>query len=324
MKHATSARFLGLPFTRDVQEFEKRVLLYRLVLPLLWLLACWVWCKRRIWHLLFQTEPSTNSFFVDGVSPASRAVKDGAATWKALDVVYNYRAGVRPGFSGVIDDFWVGGIRNAQAVRNRFIIVKQEVLAAVLEHAGPDGTRPVVIASLASGSAQAVLEAVGVATKQGCTNITVHLFDWDRGAFALARRIAAQYGVEGSLHCRPANLKRMMRLLPRVEELKPNIIEMCGFLDYLTDDEAESLLTQLRKKLQRGGTFITCHIHPNAEQWFLREVVNWGRSPWMHYRSRAQLLHLLVAAEFAAESMEATRLFTEPHQIHTVAVCTRI
>jgi hypothetical protein len=63
------------------------------------------------------------------------------------------------------------------------------------------------------------------------------------------------------------------------------------------------------------GFFLTCHIHPNMESYFLRYVINWD----MLYRTKHQLEDLLVEGGFLS-----AELHTEPHLIHSVAVAQKL
>ena len=110
---------------------------------------------------LFGKKPRTNVWIIDGVSSSSRGIRDGAATFRALDIIYNSEAGVGSNrLVRWIDWFWLH-VRNAQAVRNRLEIVRSELCTAIEEHAHRE--QPVRILVIAAGF---VLRAVsgGVAT----------------------------------------------------------------------------------------------------------------------------------------------------------------
>ena len=77
------------------------------------------------------------------------------------------------------------------------------------------------------------------------------------------------------------------------------------------DDLAVAVIKMVNRRLTENGYFLTCHIHPNLESYFLWHVVNWG----MLYRTRWELRLLLVRGGFLLPV-----LHSEPHRIHSVAV----
>jgi SAM-dependent methyltransferase len=227
--------------------------------------------------------------------------------WEALDAVYNFKKGKGWNwFSRMIDGFWLR-VRNAQAVRNRLKIVKRELALAVRKIAStqePD--RPVRILSLAAGSGQGVIETVAEMKRAGFC-IQVLLVDRDKTALAHARKLAELHGVEDIVVACEGDAVFFNRVLC----FRPDIIEMCGLMDYLRDATAIALIKKIHRYLKPGGFFLTCHIHPNLESYFLRHVENWG----MLYRSREELLDLIVKGGFLGGVP-----YTEPLGIHTVVV----
>ena len=288
-------------------EFEHVVWPYRAAVPFLFFIGAYVQVKKALYRI-FGYAPLINCWFVDGMSIGSRKVKDGAATWKALDAVYNFRKG--EGCNGLIrtvDVFWMR-VRNAQAVRNRLKIVKRELSNAVLTVA-KDKTEgePIRILSLAAGSGQGVIEAVRDLSNRGI-RCQVRLVDRDLSALDHAYSLAEQHGVACFVEVREGDAISFYRDLG---EFKPDIIEMCGLMDYLRDSLAIALIRKIHKYLRTGGFFLTCHIHPNAEEYFLRHQENWD----MLYRTPAALQDLLVNGGFLS-----SWLYTEPHGIHSVVV----
>jgi hypothetical protein len=83
-------------------------------------------------------------------------------------------------------------------------------------------------------------------------------------------------------------------------------------MDYLRDSLAIALVKKIRRVLVAKGIFLTCHVHPNGEEYFLRHVVNWD----MLYRPLTAFQNVLDNAGFLNARYE-----TEPHGIHSVAVC---
>lgn len=295
-------------------EYECLVWPYRLMLPFLFAVGAYVQTKKSLYRLFGGRKcvPSTNFWLVDWISVNSRRVRDGAAKWRALDAVYNFRRG--EGCNEIVrafDSYWMH-IRNAQAVRNRLIIVKRELYTAILKVAkNKIDNQPVRILSLAAGSGQGVIEVIEDLQRIG-VRCEVILVDQDESALMHARKLANQHGVSDMVTVCEGNAVSFYRQL---HGLKPDIIEMCGLTDYLEDKLAVALIKKIHRYLQPDGFFLTCHIHPNAESYFLWHVVNWG----MLYRTRKQLRDLLIDGGF----LEA-KLYSEPHRIHSVAVAQKV
>lgn len=295
----------------DVSSFEHIVWPYRIVVPILYMLGAYAFFKKAIYRL-FGAKPDNNVWFVDGTSINSRRVRDGAATFKALEPTYQFKSG--EGDNALIrhiDTYWLH-IRNAQAVRNRLKIVKRELRQAILERftAG----QPVRILSIAAGSARAVIEVMGELKNRGIPTEAV-LVDQSRSALAYAAELAIENGVSESVRAvRSMVIDRQGQIVDfegKVEGFTPDIIEMAGLIDYLTDEQILALFAKIKSLLKPNGLLLTCHIHMNHEAFFLWFVVNWK----MRYRSRAKLASLLSRANFRNMA-----LFTEPHAIHTVAI----
>lgn len=295
-------------------EFETLSLPYKLVLPLMDSIAIYVKAKRLFFTKTLGREPLTNSLFVDGISRNSRRVKDGQAKWPALEATYNFSLG--EGSNPVvktIDSFWMN-IRNAQAVRNRLIIAKKELRNAIMKCASNSDGRTVEIVSLAAGSAQAVIETIAelrnLSNQFGRVRIRALLIDNDETALAYARTLADSHGVSESVEIKEGNVIKFDHILNKLDRT-PDIIEMMGLMDYLRNKLAIGLIKKIARVLPLNGAFLTCHIHPNSEAFFLRTVVNWD----MIYRTVDEFKYLLVDGGFATSV-----LHTEPHNIHSVAV----
>ncbi len=293
---------------KDVCLYESLVWPYWLAIPFMNMSAKYVSFKRMICDLL-GIQLNTNHLLFDGVSINGRKVKEGAAQWRALDVVYNFESGEgRNILVRSVDWFWLH-MRNAQAVRNRLIVVKRELAKAIGKVAlRKNSDEPIKILSLAAGAAQGVIETVQEYIS--CEyNIQVTLIDRDESALAHARALAKKHGIEKHVTTLTGDVVFFERFLEK--DFTPDIIEMCGLLDYLRSSLALKLIKKIYRFLPKNGLFLTCHAHTNAEAYFLKHVVNWD----MLYRSVDEFADLLENSGFSH-----LKLYTEPHRIHTVAV----
>ncbi len=292
--------------SKQVVIFEHDTWSYFLMIPILYLIGFYVQAKKLLFSL-FNAKPATNCIFVDGISVNSKRMKEGAARWPSLNTCYNFVKGEgATGLHRTIDAWWMN-IRNAQAVRNRLKIAKAELRIAVEEHAAPD--KPVRVLSLAAGTAQGVIEVAAECSLLGIT-VEILLIDLDETALRYARDLAHRHGVK--LETITGNVLFFNRL---VGDFKADVVEMMGLIDYLKDGLVIQLVRKIRLYMNTGGHFFTCHIHPNAESYFLRHVVDWD----MLYRTRDALEDLITAGGFLSPSLK-----TEPHGIHSVVVAKKM
>lgn len=287
---------------RYVQKLETTTIPYIAAVPLLFAIGVYVHAKKALFGKL-----RTNSIFVDGISCNSRRMKEGAARWPALHTCYNFTSGEGPTvFHRAIDSWWMK-IRNAQAVRNRLIIAKDLLRAAVVEVASRKPT--VRILSLAAGTAQGVIEIAAECKKRGI-DTRVMLVDIDASALEHARKLALIHDVEIS------TLEgNVLKFTQYIGDFEADIVEMMGLVDYLRDSLVIALLKKVHRYLKADGYFFTCHIHDNSERYFLKHVVDWD----MLYRSREELLRLVIAGGFTQANV-----LTEPHGIHSIALAKKI
>jgi len=284
-------------------EFEKINFLYKFLYnPLFSIVALWVALKKAI-----NSGIKTNFYFFDGASFPCRLIKENSKNWRALNIIYNYQFGNGDG----ITDFWLN-IRNAQAVRNRLKIVKylleKNIADLVSRH-----HKEIRICSIASGSAQALIEAVAAARKRG-VNIRCVLIDLDSTAHDYAKNLARIHGVGNIIDCR---LEKASFIETIGREFKPLIIEMVGFLEYRNDNQTVELTNRIYEALQPGGTFLTSQIAPNGESFFMREVINWP----MIYRIPGKFKLLIEKSNFGKRSFT---FYLEPQKIHFVIEAKKI
>lgn len=286
-----------------VSMYETRRWLYWLALPVMWLLTLWVMSKKGIRKFLKLPDVRTNSLWFDGLCPELRKVKEGAASWKALDQIYNWRFNQGYGLGDRLGDFWFGMI-NAQSVRNRFKLVKEEVRRAII---ACNGHQEVRILSLACGSAQAIIELIAEFKSKG-SYVSAMLLDQDQTALDYAQVLAHRYGVSDRIQVVNATVFRVSGV---AKTFKPQIIEMLGLLDYLPYPTAVKLISKIQEVLPPKGFFLTCNIMHNSEQHFLKWVINWP----MIYRTPQDMAEIVSNGGF-----NNVRLVSEPLKLHVLAV----
>ena len=232
-------------------------------------------------------------------------IKKVGGTWKALDILYNLKYKEKPGFRGRIEDFWTN-VLNIKAVRNRSRLVQFE-LKKIIKHFLSKGEE-VRILELAAGSAQPLLEVLAYFRERGISNIRVLLLDNDPSALDYAKILAVKYGVQDQVEVVKTNAFFVKRV---AKVFRPHIIEMVGLLDYLSDDVAKKLLTNIKEVLP-CGVFVTANIVPNCERVATHMLYDW---PKMFYREPGQLEAMLQKAGF-----KNIRIAIEPLSIHTISI----
>lgn len=267
---------------------------------------------KRIPEILWTMGRDTNhvsSSFVDRFSRYNHQAKYGAAGWRSLDLFYNYHHKVKPqlrdNLEGWVTRHWIGKFENRQAVTNRLKIAIDLLSDALAGFASEPEIR---LLSIASGSAQAVVEAM---KRHPDLNVKVLLIDFDESALNEARKLVHDSGLDDRFSYRVDTTRAIEKASI---EFRPHMIEMIGFLDYRPRLKAVSLISRIREQLPPGGVFMTCNIHPNREKIFLDWVLLWP----MIYRTDKEFADVVVEGGFAPENV---RLIYEPFKIHGIAVC---
>lgn len=286
--------------------YEKKKWLYFLMMPAIWLLTLWVMIKKKA----LGPNLKINTFWFDGISPVCREIKEKAATWRALDIIYNYEFAKREGAEGKITDFWLM-ILNAQAVRNRLKLVKRK-LKEEIEKISQGGSE-IRLLSIASGSAQGVIEVM-VEFKQKGIPIRAIFLDLNLTAIEHSKKLAQKAGVINQI----TFISKGVNVLEEaVKGFNPQIVEVVGFLEYRPEERAIKLIEKIYQLLLPDGVLLVSNTSNNLEQLFLHYVINWP----MIYRSPMKLAEVLVKGGFNPKNC---RIIFEPLKIHELAICRKI
>jgi len=283
--------------------YETKVLSNIFKFPLIFILTIWVALKK----MILGSKLRTNTFWFDGISPVCRKIKENAMRWKALDTAYNYEFKKDNTFATRITDFWLN-IKNAQAVRNRLKLVKKELKQEIQNLS--DKKLEIRLLSIAAGSAQGVIEVMADFKQKGIPTEAIFL-DLDPTALEYSKKMAQKLGVADQIKFVNKSVKELEEA---VEDFKPNIIEMVGFLDYRPREKAINLIGKINQILDSNGVALISNIAPNIERYFLYKVMNWP----MIYRSPEQLADVVVKGGFDPQKCE---IVYEPLKIHGIAIC---
>jgi len=294
-------------------EFERRPWPYFI---LAWLIGFWAAFKILAYRLLTWKNlqelrfviPHLNFWF--DYSDQLKAVRKGAASWRALDILYNYFSKFQgqDGFKSRESDFWIGGAYNSQAIRNRLKLTKDEIKKAVRRFVNEPEVR---IFSIASGSAQAVVESLQELGREISFGFKVVLLDVDQTAIDASKALVERAGMLDRFIFLRTSTSAVEEVMTK---FKPQIVEMVGFLDYRPRDKAIELVARIKKLLPNGGVFLTCNIRNNPERPLVDYCLMWR----MIYRNPKKFAEIMIEAGY---NPRCVRIVYEPFKIHGLAIC---
>ncbi len=274
--------------------------------------------SRKLFNLAFipllNSLPSQAKRFVRESHKSVKEVVDNVTTHTALEVLYS--KGYKHSTNRIMQKLphWIWfNTNNSKAVRNRILLVKRE-LVSVLKRFNERGEN-VLLLSIASGSARAVIEAIEEVKFVSGDRLSVTFLDKNPDALEYSRQLLSDRGlyVKDQYSWVNATAGSFVR---GCHKNQYNLIEMVGLLDYFTDEYAINLFSSIREILRSGGVFITANINHNSEQRFLKRVVGWT----MIYRSAEELGKLLLLSGFMEDEI---KLYYEPLKVHAIAVVTK-
>jgi hypothetical protein len=246
-------------------------------------------------------------------------LKHHAMEWTAIEAIYTENDWLQKKVS--IWERFVTSIlcrvENIVATRNRLRNTKREMFWEILDQLRHDKDE-IRIVSLASGSARSSIEVIAAILKihpELLNRFKLWFVDADPKAYDFAKQLAAEKfpGLEQHLEFwqtkisgKAEGLKKLSEFLAKI---KPTIVEMVGFGDYLSDEKAIGIFSAIYANLEPGGLLITNNVKPNDEQRFLEVVVTWT----MINREEEAVLANLAKAGFVV-----VKTLNEPTDIQTV------
>lgn len=292
---------------KEISNYEKDKKFYFLRFLEMGILTLWVGLKK----IVLGSTIRTNTFWFDGVSVVCRRIKENAFSWRALDIIYNIPHLENSTFENRITNFWNKSL-NAQAARNRLKLTKRLLEKAIRETAEKD--KEVRILSIASGSAQGVIEVIARVEKElgeEGVKIKAMLLDREESAIAHSRRLAQESGIiEGITFLQEST--HFLEELTR--DFRPQIVEMVGFLEYRPYNKAIKLLEKIHRVMSWEGILLVSQIAPNPERFFLQVVANWP----MIYRNSSEFSDIISKGGFLPKDCQISY---EPLKIHGVGIC---
>lgn len=201
---------------------------------------------------------------------------------------------------------------NSKAVRNRLKLVKDLLSREIVRRSSLE---EIVILSIASGSARAVVESI-FSTKPK-SNILAYFLDKNIEAIEYSKNLIKNQGsFEGKGSIKFNWIHDTANSFSEHIKESPDIVEMVGLLDYFDDKEVVRIFKNIFENLNPGGVMITSNIVDNAERRFLDKAIGWK----MIYRNGEEFAKLASEAGFKKEDI---RVIYEPLKVHVVIIASK-
>ena len=307
----------GLHASREHDKLR----LYRRLFWAFDLVAFWGWLKYRVWFLLKRPTGRERlgigilgTVFFGGVHPLLKIAHEGVTSWTALAVLYAAPliAKNKTGWRWAVFRLWMGH-PECQAVRNRLLDVADRVHDELECRWATGQAQEIQIASLACGSAAAVLWASWYFCRaHPGARVSVTLVDLDAYSLEMANRMAAELGL--SVRTLEINIGAFIRQCQARGE-KFALIDETGFLDYRPDADFVENCRSARDIIEPGGLFLAAQIGHSRTQAHRKWTIGWLM---LIPRSSKRLRELLEQSGYAQAQIEE---HTEPNGIYHVAAC---
>jgi hypothetical protein len=185
------------------------------------------------------------------------------------------------------------GLRN----RKKMVV---HLLAQLIEEHLLDGE--VDIVTVGAGTGIHTIEGMARVSSE---KVRAHLFDLDDQAFEIGEAIGHKHGVGH----RVKFIKADVAHLPQYVAVKPQILEMIGIAEYLSDEQLVRLFSQLRSLTSDNSCVIMSTLVPShgLDNFFKRAL-----GFHLYYRNTQQMLALLAQCGFDHFSVayEPTHLYS--------------
>jgi len=261
------------------------------------------------WFFDFLPTSILNKLFV-AFGEKTKEVFSKAKTYQALEIMYTFPERKKRGQASWFDILWDALLYNSKAVRNRLRFVKRVLKGIITQKSKED--KPVRIFSVGSGSGRSILETISSFDDE--VPIEAIFFDKSQSALRFSQQLTKEIVGNGA----QINFQWVCAKTEKLEDLilrfSPDIVEMVGILDYFNDSDAKGLFRLIQQCLASDGWFIVSNVRPNIEAVFVTKAVRWP----LIYRTSEQLQNLLINGGFGRDKI---RLFIEPLEIYTIAVC---
>ncbi len=184
------------------------------------------------------------------------------------------------------------GTSTGEFIATRMTMIK-EAIAEKVSSCGENDGRTINITNLGCGPAQEVANFLTSAQLEAPVKFT--LIDQDHDALSYAYKNTHSRAVhldeKASIHCLHATFLELLSTGQLFGKLEPqDMIYSIGLVDYLTDNRAAKLVSDLFKNLAPGGTLVVGSMRDSdvSLQWQIEFVTDWS----LVYRTEAEMLEM--------------------------------
>jgi hypothetical protein len=187
-------------------------------------------------------------------------------------------------------------------LRNRKRLVVRKVVS-LIQHYLDQGVKDVNVVAVGAGTGANTIEALSAHPNK---NVVAHLFDIADEAFEEGEELKRRHEVVDRVHF----VKADMRSMPEYIQSTPQILELVGILEYFTDAEVLSFLSDAAKNLDKQSSVVVNSIEDaHGMKSFLKRAFNFQ----LIYRSPEKMMELLDKAGYHDFDVER-----EPLKIYSV------
>ena len=319
-----------LSWTKTMGLTSKRehcgVWLYYMILPILFLLIFWSMMRYFVYLMVIRPKdlkrrllgPERNLLVFDRAHWLLEKTRNGVMSWTALAAIYSSLLVLRTerGWRKWIGLFWFSQ-PEAQAVRNRVL----EVMDATYHHLHSlwfNGVRDLKIVSLASGSAQATLDAVALFIEhvpEARPYIHLTLVDLNEFSLELAKKVADNNHIADLVEVRHESISDFTDRPENQGQFV--VVEMAGFLDYRPDRKFVEACSGAASLLAPYGLIILAQIGPSHWALVTRWITGWPR---LIRRDATEFRRLLEVSDLVKTQIQIN---SDPWRIYHIAFCRR-
>ena len=187
----------------------------------------------------------------------------------------------------------------------------REMLANMILQEAIEDTGVFYVTNLASGSCR---ELFDTCARAGTKVIETNCLDVDKDALAFAAHLAKETRHGDRFTFMQENVIAMSEGRGKFTIRPQEFIYSLGLFDYLSDDQAVTLLNWIYDHLQEGRDTMITNYHPSMpDKYFLDHILEWK----INYRDADQLTQLFAASKFT----NAPEIKTVKSGVNQIAIC---
>lgn len=201
---------------------------------------------------------------------------------------------------------------DARGVRTRLY-----VLANLAKEVLNKQDKPVWL-SIAAGTGKPVFDAVKSVPLAKRKAMTLYVTDRDESTLEFARKVySTETQTAGTVKFEAFDVLADDVLPTVVSSRKPDVVDCSGLFEYLTDEDAVRLLTELYKQMKPGAELFITNMSPGHPHLHVhKRGLGW---PGVRQRTVSQFIGLCTAAKVPTGSVSAHRPDDKVYNVYRIA-----